>query len=451
MTSAKRALTGWGRTAPTVAHVATPETIEEAVNVVAKNDPRGTIARGLGRAYGDAAQRGGGTVVELTRVDAIDINPETGVATVDGGASFDELIAAAVPLGWFVPVTPGTRFVTIGGAIASDIHGKNHDIDGTISRWLRWIELALPDGAVHRVSPTDDAEAYWATCGGMGLTGVVVRAELQLVRVETSLLKIDVRRLPDLDAMMTALKAGHDIHRYTVAWIDLMAGGKRMGRGALTQGDFATLDDLSAKQRAKPLSYRRPKLLGVPPLPLGLINRLSSGVFNEMWFRHHPKSKTVIQSIPSFFHPLDMIAAWNHVFGPRGVIQWQCIVPFGQEDTLRRVVKTLADKRTPSFLAVLKTMGAQGDGHLSFPTPGWTLSVDIPSSVDGLGPMLDQLDEEVAAVGGRIYLAKDGRMRPELLPSMYPRLGEWRGVQRRLDPEGLIRSDLAMRLHLLET
>jgi decaprenylphospho-beta-D-ribofuranose 2-oxidase len=443
----RRALTGWGNTAPTYAHVEVPESVAEAAAVVARNDPRGTIARGLGRAYGDAAQRGGGTVVDATHLVTIDLDEQTGVALVEGGASLDDLIALAVPVGWFVPVTPGTRFVTIGGAIASDIHGKNHVGDGTISRWLHWIELALPDGSIKRVSPTEDADAFWATCGGMGMTGLIVRAELQLKKVPSSHIKVAIERLPDLDAMLTALREGQEKYRYSVAWIDLMAK-KHMGRGAITQGDFAELEDLSPRQRRDPYAYKRPQLATFPPTP-NLITRLTTGVFNEVWFRHHPKDKTVVQTIPAFFHPLDMISSWNRVFGRAGVIQWQCQIPFGAEDVLRRVVEAMASERTPSFLAVLKTFGPQGAGHLSFPAPGWTLSVDIPATFEGLAPMLDAFDEQIVEAGGRIYLAKDGRLRPELMGAMYPRLDEWRAVQRRLDPDGHIRSDLATRLQLV--
>lgn len=443
----RRALTGWGNTAPTYAHVEQPPTVDDAQYVVARRDPRGTIARGLGRAYGDAAQRAGGTVVDATRLVTIDVNSETGVALVEGGASLDDLIAIAVPLGWFVPVTPGTRFVTVGGAIASDIHGKNHHADGTISGWVHWLDLALPNGSVVRVSPHDDPDAFWATCGGMGLTGVIVRAELQLKKIPSSRIKVAIERLPDLDAMLAALRAGQEQHRYSVAWIDLMAKN-HMGRGAITQGDFAEPVDLSPRQQRDPYVYTRPSLVTVPPTP-NLITRLTTGVFNEVWFRHHPKNKTVIQSIPSFFHPLDMIGGWNRVFGRAGVVQWQCQLPFGAEDVLRRVVETMAGARTPSFLAVLKTFGPQGSGHLSFPAPGWTLSVDIPATFDGLAPMLDGFDEQVAEAGGRIYLAKDGRLRAELMPAMYPRLEEWRAVQQRLDPGGHIRSDLGVRLRLV--
>lgn len=444
----RRALSGWGHTSPTVAWVETPESVDAVVAILQKHDRRGTIARGLGRAYGDAAQRGGGTVIDTTHLSSSTLDAATGVAVVAGGVSMDDLIATAVPQGWFVPVTAGTRFITIGGAIASDIHGKNHHADGAISKWIRWIDLATPDGQIRRISPTLDSALFWATCGGMGLTGVVVRAEIQLVQISSSYVEVDVQRVSDFDALLIALKAGQEKFRYSVAWIDLMAK-RNMGRGAITQGDFASLDLLNDTQRRDPFAYKRPKLMTMPPAPNGLINRLSTGVFNEAWFRHHPKSKTVVQSIPSYFHPLDMIASWNRVYGSRGVIQWQCLVPFAAEDTLRRIVEHMASERTPSFLAVLKTFGAQGDGHLSFPAPGWTLSVDIPSSFEGLAPMLDRFDDDVAAAGGRIYLAKDGRMRAELLPTMYPRLDEWREIQRAVDPQGVIRSDLASRLNLI--
>jgi decaprenylphospho-beta-D-ribofuranose 2-oxidase len=445
-----RMLTGWGQTAPTLAEVLDP-TDDEAVRAAVRGaGGRGLLARGLGRSYGDAAQNGGGVVVDMTtRTGILAWHPETGLLTVEAGMSLDELMRQFVPQGWFVPVTPGTRYVTVGGAIAADIHGKNHHVHGSFSQHVRGFDLLTADGDVRTVTPADDPDLFWATAGGMGLTGVVLRATIQMIPVRTSRMKVDTERANNLDHLIELLASTDDQYTYSVSWIDLLSKGARMGRGVLTRGWHAEVDDLPRKLRAQPLAYDAKALFNAPALfPPGLLNNLTVGAFNELWFRKAPKVRRgEAQSIPAFFHPLDGVGNWNRIYGPRGFLQYQFVLPFGTEDVLRQTVEMIANCGHASFLAVLKRFGPGNQGMLSFPTPGWTLALDLPVTYD-LGPLLDRLDELIVSNGGRIYLAKDSRMRPELLAAMYPRLGEFRALREKLDPAGVFTSDLARRLSL---
>jgi len=444
-------LTGWGRTAPTAADVARPRSGAQVAALLASAPSRGVIARGAARSYGDAAQSAGGLVVDLTALPPNQtIDAETGLVTASAGITLDDLLRDLVPRGWFVPVTPGTRFVTLGGAIATDIHGKNHHVAGSFGSHVRSLLLALPSGEVRRVTPQDDPALFWATVGGMGLTGIVLEATFQATPVSTSRVRVDTERAGDLEDVLARMEARDDDYSYSVAWIDLVAKGRHLGRSVLTRGEFAKPDDLPAKHRAEPLAYDPKVLVGVPPwVPPGLLNPLTIRAFNELWFRKSPVERhDEIQSIATFFHPLDMVRRWNTLYGGRGFLQYQFVVPFGQEVALRTAVERLSSAGSASFLAVLKRFGPGDPGPLSFPMPGWTLALDVPAASRGLAELFRGLDELVVEAGGRIYLAKDAVLAPERLGEMYPRLDEWREVRRSVDPEGVLRSDLARRLGL---
>jgi decaprenylphospho-beta-D-ribofuranose 2-oxidase len=416
--------------------------------------PRGAIARGLGRSYGDQAMNAGGLVVEATNVAGLlELDDRAGTARVLAGTSLTALLHQIVPLGWFVQVTPGTSNVTVGGAIANDVHGKGHHATGTFGAHVRSMVVALPDGTRRTLTPDGTPREFWATCGGMGLTGTVIEATIGLRRIETSLMLVDSDRVPDLDTLLTLLLEGGRKYRYSVAWVDFLARGRSLGRAVLEQGDFASLDDLPARDRRRrdPLAYRPlPTAPSLPSAPNALLNRASIAAFNEFWYRKAPRRRRDhLMTIDKFWYPLDMVTGWNRMYGSRGFLQWQCLVPFGAEDVLREIVEAIADHPAPSFLSVLKYFGESNPGPLSFPGPGWTLSIDVPTDVGGLAPLLDRLDRRVLDVGGRLYLAKDSRMRPEHLPLMYPRLDEWREVRDSLDPDRRLNSDLARRLDLL--
>ncbi|MGW5635186.1 FAD-binding protein [Streptomyces sp. NPDC003832] len=444
-------VTGWGRTAPTAARLIRPRTYAEAAAAVRTCGARGGIPRGLGRAYGDAAQNAGGAVIDMTGLDQVHaIDADGGTVLCAAGVSLERLMRVLLPLGWFVPVTPGTRQVTVGGAIGADIHGKNHHVSGSFSRHVLSFELLTADGEIRSV--VRGTPLFDATTGGMGLTGVILTATLQLLPVETSLMSVDTERARDLDDLMARLTATDHRYRYSVAWIDLLARGGDTGRAVLTRGDHAPLTALREGTRARrdPLAFRPGQLPSPPALfPEGLLGRRTVGLFNEFWYRKAPRARSgELQRISTFFHPLDGVPHWNRVYGRGGFVQYQFVVGHGREEALCRIVRRISRRRCPSFLAVLKRFGDADPGWLSFPVPGWTLALDIPANLPGLGAFLDELDEEVAAAGGRVYLAKDSRLRPELLSAMYPRLDNFRALRAETDPRGVFASDLSRRLGL---
>ncbi len=451
--STRRTLTGWGRTAPSGCDVARARSGADVDHVLAAaaGGGRSVVARGLGRAYGDAAQCAGGIVLDVTGLDTVfEADVEAGVVRVGAGVSLDSLMRAFVPRGWFVPVSPGTRHVTVGGAIAADIHGKNHHRDGSFCSYVTRLSLATPTGRVE-ISPEDDPELFWATAGGMGLTGIVVDATIRMLPVQTATMRVDTERAGNLDDCLAAMTERDDQYRYSVAWIDCLARGSAMGRAVLTRGDHARLEDLPAPRRADALRFDPVVRAQVPVTPpSGLLNAVTVAAFNELWFRKAPRSRAgELQSIAAYFHPLDGVGAWNRMYGRRGFVQYQLVVPLGAGDALRAVLTRLSARRMPSFVTVLKRFGPGDPGPLSFPMEGWTLTFDLPVGAAALGPLLDELDELVAEAGGRVYLAKDARLRPELLEAMYPHLAQWREVRARVDPAGILASDLSRRLGLV--
>ncbi|WP_327709305.1 FAD-binding oxidoreductase [Streptomyces sp. NBC_00464] len=452
-------LTGWGRTAPTTALRFHPRSYEEAVAAVRGCGPRGSIARGLGRAHGDAAQNAGGSVLDMTGLDRIrTIDAGAGLVVCDAGVSLHRLLEVLLPLGWFLPVTPGSRYITVGGAIGSDVHGHNHRTAGSFSRHVTEFELLTADGGIRTVRP--GTPLFDATAGGLGLTGVVLSATLRFHPVATSLMSVDTERALDLDDLMTRLAAGSRRHRYASAWVDLTARGRSTGRGVLTRGEHAPPHMLPAHAQRTPLAFRPtapplahslvPDLAPGPGIgPAGLFGRMSAAAFNELRYRRAPRSRTgELQRISTFFHPLDAAPHAPRIHGRGGFVHYEFAVGDRRAETLRRIVGQVSQRRCPSYLAVLKRFGPGDPGWLSFPEAGWSLALDLPAALPGLARFLDRMDEEVAAAGGRVCLTADSRLRPDALAAMYPRLGEFRQLRAELDPNGAFRSDLSRRLSL---
>ena len=452
MPSRRVTLTGWGRIAPSSAELAEPGSPGDAAALLRAARPStAMIARGLGRSYNNAAQCDDGVVISTARMNRIiELDTAAGLATCEAGVSLEQLMVAGLPAGWFVPVSPGTRQVTVGGAIAADVHGKNHHVTGSFAMHVPSFDLLLPGGELRTVTSQGDPALFWATAGGMGLTGLIVRATVRLKPVPTSRVRVDTVRTADIDETMAVLAEHDRAYGYTVAWSDSLARGASLGRSVVTSGDFAEPGDLGQGEQADPFAFRPGARLGVPAaFPPGLINRYTVAAGNEAWFRKAPRQRRgELQTIGQFFHPLDGVRNWNRVYGPGGFRQYQYVLPFGQEAAVRRSFELVSQARGPSFVTVLKRLGPADPGLLSFPMAGWTLALDFPARTHGLAGLLGSLDRLVIEGGGRVYLAKDSRVPADLLPQMYPRLADFRKVRAELDPDGILASDLSRRLGL---
>jgi decaprenylphospho-beta-D-ribofuranose 2-oxidase len=467
MTAPNRtAVHGWGRvpTSWSEIHEIHPKNAAAALLAATGDAPstthRGVLAHGRGRSYGDAALNSGGHLLRLRDPGpaGIALDVERGIAVVEAGVTLDSLLSVSVAQGWFLPVSPGTRQVTVGGAIAAHVHGKNHHRDGSFGAHVDWIDLLLANGDQIRLTKHNDPDLWWATVGGMGLTGLILAAQVRMMPISTSRCRVDTDRVANLDDLMELMATSDHRYRYSVAWIDLLARGASLGRGVLTRGDHAQPEDLASgatgrKTRATDdrLAYRPTRTISVPRHTPHLLNRWAVQAFNQAYYRAAPRHKVgEITSIGSFFHPLDAIANWNRLYGRQGFFQYQFVVPFGREDALRRAVEMVAGHGAASFLAVLKRFGPGDEALLGFPIAGWTLTMDLPAHAADLTRLVNDLDDLVIEAGGRIYLAKDAVSKPEVITAGYPELARWREIRERVDPERIWISDLARRLGLLE-
>lgn len=450
-----RRLTGWGRTAPTVAEVLTPvdpKTIIKAVDEVANGRARGVIARGLGRSYGDNAQNGGGLVIDMASLNTIhSMSADDAVVDVDAGVNLDQLMKAALPLGLWVPVLPGTRQVTVGGAIACDIHGKNHHSAGSFGNHVRSMELLIADGTVHHLTPDGpESDLFWATVGGNGLTGIILRAVIAMTPTETAYFIADGDVTHTLDETIAFHSDGsEDNYTYSSAWFDAISGPPKLGRAAISRGSLATLEQLPPKLRKDPLKFSAPQLLTFPDIfPNGLANKWTFGPIGELWYRKSGTYRDKVQNLTQFYHPLDMFGEWNRAYGSAGFLQYQFVVPTEAVEEFKRIIVDIQRSGHYSFLNVFKLFGPGNRAPLSFPIPGWNVCVDFPIA-PGLNEFVLELDRRVLEFGGRLYTAKDSRTTAETFHAMYPRIDEWIAVRRRVDPDGVFVSDMARRLELL--
>jgi decaprenylphospho-beta-D-ribofuranose 2-oxidase len=450
-----RRLTGWGRTAPSVAQVLStpdPGLIAEAVARVADAGGRGIIARGLGRSYGDNAQNGGGLVIDMTPLNKIhSISADTHLVDVDAGVSLDQLMKAALPFGLWVPVLPGTRQVTVGGAIACDIHGKNHHSAGSFGNHVRSIDLLTADGQVRHLTPDgDDAELFWCTVGGNGLTGIILRATVEMTPTETAYFIADGELTHSLDETIAVHSDGSEAnYTYSSAWFDAISSPPKLGRAAISRGSLARLDQLPNKLRRNPLKFDAPQFFTMPDVfPNGLANKLTFAAASELWYRKSGTYRGKIQNLTQFYHPLDMVGEWNRAYGSAGFGQYQFVVPTEAVEEFKGMISDIQKSGHYSFLNVFKLFGPGNQAPLSFPIPGWNVCVDFPIKL-GLGEFLNKLDRRVLEFGGRLYTAKDSRTTAETFHAMYPRIEEWIAVRRKVDPLRVFASDMARRLELL--
>jgi decaprenylphospho-beta-D-ribofuranose 2-oxidase len=368
-----------------------------------------------------------------------------GLATCGSGVTIGELERAALAQGFFPKVVPGTEFVSLGGAFASDVHGKSHHVNGSFSNAVSEIKLRLANGDL--VTLGQDSEDFWATAGGMGLTGAIEGIQIQLGKVETGFVVAQHQRVGNLDEMFESMREVDLGFPFTAAWVDF--SGDFRGRGIVSTGRHANFDEISSNKRGSPFESHNPVRLQTPDIfPKGSINSRTVRVFNEFWFRK-PLVDGVM-NLQKFLHPLDGIGAWNRIYGKCGFLQYQFVVPMNQFEFIELVMQEMRKMKVGSFLGVLKCFGEQSRSHLGFPMPGWTLAVDIPVGIEGLSETLDRLDNKLIEAGGRIYLTKDSRMSASHIELMYPRINEWRKIRKRMDPEFQWQSDQSRRLRLCE-
>jgi FAD/FMN-containing dehydrogenase len=383
---------------------------------------------GNGRSYGDSCLNTGGVLLQTRSLDRfIHFDRESGVLACEAGILLADILRLAVPAGWFLPVVPGTQYVTVGGAIANDVHGKNHHCAGTFGGHLRRLELLRSDGTRFWCSPTEQPDWFCATVGGLGLTGLIVAAELQLRPVAGPWMEVETIRYSSLEAFFHLSEASDRSHEYSVAWIDCLAGGKNTGRGLLQRANHSKRPDMGPARRSRGLS------IPIAP-PVSLVNPVSLRLFNTL--HYHRQRRTCVTATThyqSFFFPLDGIGNWNRLYGPRGFYQYQCVIPAGAAHWA--TAELLAETRASglgSFLAVLKRCGAAGSpGLLSFPHEGVTLALDFPNRGERVFRLFERLDSIVASAAGRLYPAKDARMPAALFRSGYPR---WQEFASFIDP-----------------
>ena len=459
-----RSLYGWGRTAPSTAQVlstADVDTIAQAVKQVADENSelpehkrRGVIARGMGRSYGDPAQNGGGLVVDMTPLNRIhSIDPDTGIVDVDAGVTLDQLMKAALPFGLWVPVLPGTRQVTIGGAIGPDIHGKNHHSAGSFGDHVLSMELLVADGRVLHLEPNgENAELFWATVGGMGLTGIILRARIQMTFTETAYFIADTDRTDTLDETIALHSDGSEVnYTYSSAWFDAISAPPKTGRSTISRGSLATLDQLNefAPKLAKdPLKFNAPQLMTVPDIfPSWTMNKLSLMAIGEAYYLMGKPSRNDVKNLTQFYQPLDLIGEWNRGYGKAGFLQYQFVVPTDAVEPFKDIIYDIQASGHYTALNVFKLFGEGNRAPLSYPMKGWNVCVDFPIR-PGLNEFLDRLDDQVMQFGGRLYLAKESRTSAEKFHAMYPELPNWLETRRSIDPTGVFASDMSRRLEL---
>lgn len=442
-------LSGWGRYPVVKSYLQRPEKMASINTIVQNSKFTSVLARGLGRSYGDASLNSQGTTLLTQRLNRmLSFDEETGVLCCEAGVSIAEILEVFVPRGWFPPVTPGTKFVTVGGAVASDVHGKNHHLDGSFSNHINFIRLTLASGETVQCSREENSDLFWATVGGMGLTGIIQEVSFSLRPIETAHIKSHNIKAKNLAETFALFDEFEPQYQYSVAWIDCLASGESLGRSILMLGNHAEIGDFTSEQQ-KPLHLQSKSKLKIPfDFPATLLNRYTMGAFNSLYYaKQSSPSVKSITDYDSFFYPLDSIQDWNKLYGKRGFIQYQCVFPTDvSQEALTKVLQMCSQQGWGSFLAVLKRFGSQS-GWLSFPMPGYTLTLDMAVK-PGLWEFLNLLDEVVIHYGGRVYLAKDARLSGDSFRKMYPKFSQWLEVKSQVDPDNRFSSALSQRLQM---
>ncbi len=445
-------MAGWGKFPIESCYVYRPETMDDLRIALGDDAVDSQIVYGLGRSYGDTPLNKDAGVIRFDQFNhMLGFDEESCVLTCEAGVSLDEIINVFLPRGYFLPVTPGTKYVTVGGAIANDVHGKNHHVDGSFSEFVLSFELMLASGEVVTCSREENSELFWATVGGIGLTGIILRASILLAPVETSYIKATYERARNLDEAFEKFVENDHNYKYSVAWIDCLSSGDKLGRSVLMRGEHARVSDLTSKIREPLVSPRKLQLMMPVNAPSFALNYWTISTFNQLYYSMYKDSNKIVD-VTSYFHPLDAIDDWNKLYGKKGFVQYQAVFPKvnNPKEGIRKMIERLSSEKRSSFLAVLKSSGPANEGMLSFPMEGYTLALDIPIKDDGLFVMLKDLDELVLSYGGRVYLAKDSTISPETFRAMYPRWEEFMKVKNEVDPEGRFSSSMARRIGLME-
>lgn len=404
------------------------------------------IPRGNGRCYGDGSLAGK-TISTLKYDKVLAFDSDQGTFECESGITLDKILEIIVPKGWFLPVTPGTKFITIGGAVASDVHGKNHHVDGAFSAHIMEMDVMISSGEIITCSADLNTDLFQATCGGMGLTGVISRVKFDLKKISTAYIKQKQIKAANLEEVIALFEEYKD-YTYSVAWIDCLKKGNEFGRSILMLGEHATQNELSEKQKANPLPKPSNKQIPFPfNLPSWVLNPFTVKAFNFLYYGKNFK-KVIDNVVPyePFFYPLDAISNWNRGYGKKGFVQYQFVLPLSAKQGLIDILHSISDAGLGSFLAVLKVFGKQ-ESLISFPMEGYTLALDFPVR-DGLFEFLDKLDKIVLQYNGRLYMSKDARMKPEILEAGYPELEKFRSIIKKYDPQRKIVSVQSERLLL---
>ncbi len=447
-------LAGWGQFRKGIAQVAQPETEAHLQRILQDRKTGSLLPVGKQRSYGDSCLNTHHAALTLDYLDhAVSFDEKNGEFVAEAGITLQEINSIILPLGWFLPVTPGTEYPSLGGCLAADVHGKNHHQAGALGRHVLWMDLLLADGTIKSCSPKRNKELFSATLGGMGLTGIILRAAIQLQKVTSGFIVSSTIRAKNLTELMDALTVHDGDWPYTVSWVDCTARGEKLGRGLVMLGRHADIDELPRLHRMRALDFPLRKTLEVPcTLSVSAVNPFASKVFNLSYLLYNgfEQRRTELLPFNTYFYPLDILRQWYRLYGHPGFLQYQFLVPMDAgKGAFKRVLHTMVERGHPSALAVLKRFG-RGEGLLSFPREGWNIAMDVPVR-PGLLSLLDELDRIVLDYGGRIYLAKDARMKPEVFHAMYrDTLPQWQKIKRKADPDNLFQSDQSRRLRIME-